>query len=76
MSDKIDKLIEKMLSVDEGGAPDESTYAFDRYTARTTPRDEPKKEEKKESYDDWLKRQPKSNVIGIHKRKRQGRGRR
>jgi hypothetical protein len=72
MDDKIEKIIEKIMDADEAAITSES---FDKNTARVTGKPfrgdmDQKEKEKEPSYDEWLKKQPKSNVIGIHKNKK------
>lgn len=68
---KFDKLIEKIMTVSEVGAPgdryaedDPDIKKIDVRSGAETGGD------KKQSYEDWVRDQPKPNVIGIHKTKR------
>jgi hypothetical protein len=64
----INKLIEKML---DGEPVDEQWQkargsTIDKIEARSIPKKEP---EKKETYEDWVKKQPKPITIGLRKDK-------
>jgi hypothetical protein len=67
MNDKIEKIIEKIMDADEAAITSES---FDKNIARVTGKPFKGDSEKKETYDEWLKRQPKSKAIGYHKNKK------
>jgi hypothetical protein len=66
MDDKIEKIIEKIMDVDETI----TSESFDKNIARETGKPFKGDSEKKETYDDWLKRQPKPGTIGYHKNKK------
>jgi hypothetical protein len=68
MGDKIDTIIEKLFDIGEAEWRGPRGSSFDKIAARQSgQRDE---EEKKETYNDWLKKQPKPKTIGIHKTKK------
>lgn len=66
MDDKIEKIIEKIVDADETI----TSESFDKNIARVTGKPFKGDDEKKETYDEWIKRQPKSNAIGYHKNKK------
>jgi hypothetical protein len=69
MSDKIEAIIEKLFDIGEAEWRGPRGSTMDKIAARTAGNPE-RKEEKKETYNDWLKKQPKSKAIGIHKAKK------
>jgi hypothetical protein len=70
MDDKIEKIIEKITDVDEADTIEYRGTVNAKNDARTQPRDKPEPLNKEDSYDEWIKRQPKSKAIGYHKNKK------
>ena len=68
MNDKIDIILEKLFDIGEAEWQGPRGSSFDKIAARQAGQKD--EGEKKETYNDWLKKQPKSKVIGIHKTKK------